>query len=100
MKTAALLVLAASLAFAQAPGKEAKKPAPVKAEPAKAEAAKGAIKPGEPAVGGFVGNKDSKTLHKASCKAAGKMKAANKVSFASKAEAEKAGYKPCKTCKP
>ena len=100
MKTAAVLVLTASLAFSQAPGKDAKKPAPVKAEPAKAETAKSAIKPGEPAASGFVGNKGSKTLHKADCKTAGKMKAANKVSFASKVEAEKAGYKACKTCKP
>ena len=50
--------------------------------------------------GGFLGNKDSKTLHKADCKAAAKIKAANKVSFADKAEAEKAGFKACKVCKP
>lgn len=100
MKLAALLVLATSLAFAQGPAKDAKKPAPVKAEPAKAEPAKGTIKPGEPTPGGFVGNKDSKTYHRADCKSAAKMKPANRVALASKAEAEKAGYKACKTCKP
>lgn len=47
----------------------------------------------------FVGNKDSKVYHKADCKVAAKMKSENKESFASKAEAEKAGYKPCKVCK-
>ncbi len=100
MKTAVLLVLAASLAFAQAPTKDSKKAAPVKAEPAKPEAAKGAIKAGDPTPGGFIGNKDSKTYHKADCKTAAKMKAANKVPFASKAEAEKAAFKACKVCKP
>lgn len=97
MKTAALLFLAASLVFAQTAPKDAKKPTPVKAEPAKAEAAKTAIKPTE---SGFVGNKDSKTYHKAECKAAAKIKPANKVALASKADAEKGGYKACKTCKP
>ncbi len=88
---ATALLLAGTLAFAQAP-KEPKKPAPA----AKAEA-----KPAPaPTAGGFVGNKDSKTLHKADCKLAAKMKAENKVTFATKAEAEKAGYKPCKVCKP
>lgn len=100
MKIAALLFLAASLAFAQTPAKDAKKPAPVKAEPAKTEAAKGAIKAGDPTPAGLVGNKDSKTYHKADCKSAAKMKPANKVALASKAEAEKAGYKACKVCKP
>lgn len=69
-------------------------PAP-KADTKKAEA-----KPAPaPAAGGFVGNKDSKIFHKADCKTAAKMKAENKVSFGSKAEAEKAGFKACKVCK-
>jgi len=97
MKTAALLLLAATLGFAQTTTKDAKKPAPVKAEPAKAETAKTAIKPTE---AGFVGNKDSKTYHKNDCKTAAKMKPANKVSLTSKADAEKAGFKACKVCKP
>jgi len=86
-------LLAGTLAFAQTPAKDAKKPAPAKAAPAaKAEA--------KPAAGGFVGNKDSKTLHRAGCKMAAKLKPENKVTFATKAEAEKAGFKACKVCKP
>jgi hypothetical protein len=100
MKLIAMLFLASAIGFAQTPAKDAKKPAPVKAEPAKAEPSKGAIKAGDPAPAGLVGNKDSKTYHKADCKAAAKIKPANKVALASKAEAEKAGYKACKTCKP
>jgi methylphosphotriester-DNA--protein-cysteine methyltransferase len=48
----------------------------------------------------IVANKDSKVYHRADCKFASKMKDANKVSFASAAEADKAGYKACKVCKP
>lgn len=85
----ALLALMGTLAFAQAPAKKAA-PAPApKAAPAPA-----------PAAGGFVGNKDSKTVHKADCKTAAKMKPANRVTFGSMAEAEKAGFKACKVCKP
>jgi len=100
MKTAALLAFAASLAFAQTAPKDGRKPAPVKAEPARPEVAKGTIKPGDPTPGGFLGNRDSKTYHRADCKTAAKMKAANRAPFASKAEAEKAGFKACKVCKP
>lgn len=87
---------------AQAP-KDAKKPAPAPAKAA--EPAKPAAKPAEPAKAaptttGLVGNKDSKTFHKADCTHAAKMKAENKVALASKAEAEKQGYKACKVCKP
>ena len=74
---------------APAPAKPAAAPAPTTA-PAKATAPAGAI----------VANKDSKTFHKADCKSAAKIKEANKTSFASAAEATKAGYKACKTCKP
>lgn len=82
------LLLCASVApvFGQGAAKPTK-PAPAKAAPA-------------PAATGFVGNKDSKLCHKADCKAAAKMKDANKVAFASAAEAQKAGYKACKMCKP
>jgi hypothetical protein len=66
----------------------AAKPAP--AAPAKAAATQGAI----------LANKDSKTYHRADCKAAAKIKDANRTSFASAAEADKAGYKACKVCKP
>lgn len=75
----------------------AQAPAPKPAKPAPAPAAKPAA---APAASGFVGNKDSKTCHKADCKTAAKMKAANKVSFASAAEAQAQGFKACKVCKP
>ncbi|WLT31267.1 Ada metal-binding domain-containing protein [Geothrix sp. PMB-07] len=89
-----LLVLG-STALAQAPA-PAKKAGPAPAPTAKTEA-----KPAPaPAAGGYVGNKDSKVLHKADCKQGASMKAANRVPFTSKAEAEKAGYKACKVCKP
>ncbi len=45
-------------------------------------------------------NKESKIYHRADCKLASKMKDSNKVTFASAAEADKAGYKACKVCKP
>ena len=92
----ALLALMGTLAFAQAPAKDAKKAAPApapKAAPAPAPKA-------TPSAGGFVGNKDSKVVHKADCKTAVKMKAGNRVAFGSMAEAEKAGFKACKVCKP
>jgi len=92
---AAALLLVTASAFAQAP---AKKPAPapapkVEAKPApKAEA--------KPAATGFVANKASKVYHKADCAVGAKIKADNKVMLATKADAEKAGYKACKVCKP
>ncbi len=96
---ATALLLAGTLAFAQTPAKDTKKVAPApKAEAKPAPAPKSEAKPA-PATG-FLGNKDSKTLHKADCKMAAKLKAENKVTFATKAEAEKAGYKACKVCKP
>ncbi len=96
IRALALLCLAGSLAaFAQAPsGRKAPK-----AAPAPAAAAKPAPAPA-PAATAFVGNKESKTFHRADCSYAGKMKASNRVGFASAAEAAKAGYKPCKVCKP
>ena len=84
------LLLAATVAVsAQAPksAPPATKPAPA-AKPAPAPAA------------AILANKESKTYHKADCKAAAKIKDANKASFVSAAEAEKAGYKACKVCKP
>lgn len=70
----------------------AAKPAPATrpAPAAKAAASASAI----------VANKDSKTFHRADCTFVAKMKPANRVSFANAAEAAKAGYKPCKVCKP
>lgn len=96
-RTLITLLLLGSAAFAQAPA-----PAPAKkAAPATAPVAKPEAKPAPvPAAGGYVGNKDSKVFHKADCKQGASMKAANRVPFAGKAEAEKAGYKACKICKP
>lgn len=89
---ALLLATAAVAASAQtktAPAAPAKPAAPATA-PAKAAAPAGAI----------VANKDSKTFHRPDCKSAAKIKESNRTSFASAAEATKAGYKACKTCKP
>ena len=99
MKHLALALLTTSLAFAQTPAKDAKKVAPAPAKVAPAPAPKTEAKPAAP-TGAIVANKDSKTFHKADCKMAAKMKAENKTSFATKAEAEKAGFKACKVCKP
>jgi len=93
----ALLLAASVAAIAQDPKA---KPAPA-AKPAAAPAAKPApaAAPAK-ATGAIVANKDSKTYHRADCKSAAKIKDANKTSFASAAEADKAGYKACKVCKP
>ncbi len=48
----------------------------------------------------FVGSKDSQKYHKLDCRIAAKIKPDNLVKFASKKEAEKAGYKPCAICLP
>ncbi|MBP7618393.1 MAG: hypothetical protein KA743_07755 [Geothrix sp.] len=72
-------------------------------KPAPAPATKPATKPAAPAAkpaGAILANKDSKTYHRPDCKVAAKMKAANQTSFATAAEADKAGYKACKVCKP
>lgn len=53
-----------------------------------------------PAPDAFPGHRESKTFHKAACKIAAKIKPESRVSFATKGEAEKAGYKPCKVCRP
>ena len=98
------LLLALPLA-AQAPAKKpakAEAPKPAAAAPAKPEAKKPEPKKAEAkkAEGACVGNQETKTCHRADCRMAAKMKADKKVSFTSKAEAEKQGYKPCKVCKP
>ncbi len=90
---AVLMAAAISPVLAQGTAKPAKAAAPpAKTAPAAAAPA--------PAATGFVGNKGSKVCHKADCKSVAKMKDANKVSFASAADAQKAGYKACKSCKP
>jgi hypothetical protein len=87
----ALLCACSVAALAQDP--KAKPAAPAKPAPAVA-AAKAA-----PAAA-IVANKGSKIFHRTDCKAAAKIKDANKTTFASAAEAQKAGYKACKVCKP
>ncbi|MFZ1376656.1 MAG: Ada metal-binding domain-containing protein [Geothrix sp.] len=92
----ALLFAAASVAaLAQT------KPAPAPAAKPAAPAAKPAAPaPAAKPAGAILANKDSKTYHRADCKAAAKIKEANRTSFGSAAEADKAGYKACKVCKP
>lgn len=48
----------------------------------------------------YVGNANSKKFHYADCRAAGKIKPANRVTINSREEAIAAGYVPCKICKP
>ncbi|MCE1228177.1 MAG: hypothetical protein LWX11_01615 [Firmicutes bacterium] len=91
------LVLCASFALVAQPKPAAPKPAPAPAAPT--TPAKPAPQP-LPTATGIVGNKDSKVYHNANCRLASKMKPEHKTTFASKAEAEKAGYKACKVCKP
>lgn len=50
--------------------------------------------------GSYVGNANTKKFHKADCSSAASMKEKNRVEFASKAEAEMAGYVGCKNCNP
>lgn len=89
----ALLFAASVVAVAQAPK--------TKPAPATASAVKPAAAPAKAsATGALVANKDSKIYHRADCKAAAKIKDTHKTSFASAAEADKAGYKACKVCKP
>ncbi len=97
------LVLASATMLAFAQSKPAAKPAAPAAKPA--ATATPAAKPAPAAApakatGAILANKDSKTYHRADCKAAAKIKEANKTTFASAAEADKAGYKACKVCKP
>lgn len=48
----------------------------------------------------YVGNKNSKKLHLATCHYAVETKAENRVCFATRQEAIAQGYQPCKVCKP
>lgn len=100
-RTLLSLLLAASSALAMAQTKPAPAPAAKPGTVTPAPAAKPAPAPAAAkATGAILANKDSKIYHRADCKAAAKIKDANKTSFASAAEADKAGYKACKVCKP
>ena len=48
----------------------------------------------------LVASKEGGKYHKASCSLVKNIKPENKVTFKSKVEAEKSGYKPCAVCKP
>ncbi len=48
----------------------------------------------------YIGNKNSKRLHRPNCSLAARMKPANRVRFTSLKEAYSQGYSPCRSCKP
>lgn len=48
----------------------------------------------------YIGNANSMKFHKPNCSSIEKMSDANKVTFSSREEAVKAGYKPCGICNP
>lgn len=48
----------------------------------------------------YVASKNSNKFHKQSCSYVKKIKSKNKITFKSKSQAKKLGYKPCKKCKP
>ena len=49
---------------------------------------------------GYVGTKNSNKYHYPTCKLVQKSRTDNLVKFSSPEEARKAGYAPCKVCKP
>ena len=51
-----------------------------------------------PATAGFLGNKEAMIYHMPACKLVLKIKPGNSVPFATKDEAVRAGYAPCKIC--
>jgi len=48
----------------------------------------------------YIGNKNSKVFHHASCSSVKQMSEGNRVCFGSREEAIAAGYRPCGRCKP
>lgn len=80
--------LAASPAEPSAPTSTASKPAPQSTPPAAATE------------GAFVASKRSKVFHAASCGSVKRISERNLVGFASIAEAEESGKRPCKRCNP
>ncbi len=48
----------------------------------------------------FYGSKRSNVYHRASCRYVARINSGNLISFSSRAEAQKAGYRPCKVCLP
>ncbi|MGB9804952.1 Ada metal-binding domain-containing protein [Desulfofundulus sp.] len=47
-----------------------------------------------------MGNKNSKKFHRPDCRWAAEIAPQNQVEFRSREEAVKAGYVPCKVCRP
>jgi methylphosphotriester-DNA--protein-cysteine methyltransferase len=54
---------------------------------------------GRPQTAGVVANRRSRIYHKAACRGASMMNEKNRVSFASEADAAKAGYRKTGDCK-
>lgn len=48
----------------------------------------------------YIGNKKTKVYHKINCRYVKLIKNSNRVYFKTKLQAQKAGYRPCKVCKP
>ena len=48
----------------------------------------------------YIGNKNSKIFHRASCSSVSQMKDSNKVSLSSRDAAISQGYRPCENCQP
>ena len=48
----------------------------------------------------FVASAKSKVYHRPTCRYAQRVSPSNLITFSSREEAEKEGYRPCKTCKP
>jgi len=78
-------------------GAQAEKAAPQVSAPAAAPATTQAE---APSTAPFIGNKGSKKVHRASCEYGTKTSPGKRVYFNTYEEAVKAGYIPCKTCKP
>jgi hypothetical protein len=93
MKHFLIALLLGTAVFAQTTTKKPTAPPP-------AAAAKTAAPAPTPITTAYVGNKSSKVLHKSTCRLVASMKDSNKVPFATKEEALKVGYKPCKVCNP
>ncbi len=83
MKTLLALFTSAALAFVVAFAAPAAKPAPTPAPAAT-----------------YCGSSKSNVYHYPTCSAAKRIAASNRITFATKEEAAKRGYRPCKICKP
>lgn len=78
----------------------AKAPQEKEASMVSAPASESAAGTAAPSTAPFIGNKGSKKVHRADCNWGMKTSPGKRVYFNAYDEAEKAGYAPCKTCKP